>query len=501
MVNEQIESFFLSYIKENHGIISKIGHFNFGASNRIGQGGNGLVYSATIDGKCVAIKFLVTDSKKKYIRFKSEYFNTNYVKNNLISTVNMIYYDELKLTNELSIPYIVMSKYEKNLKQYRAAIDTTDINKFKALVQFLFESIKSLHDNGILHRDIKPENILIDSKSKYFLSDFGIARFDDDGFPISNKTSKGERLANIEFSAPEQIDNSFPATKATDIYSIAQVLYWFVFKTVNRGTGGKHISTVFEDADAYIYDNIIYKCINNDPLERFQSINEIENYYNHEKYERRDTDPFEDMYQFSRAIRSVIPEFYKRVYYIEDKSEMQNLFNSIFSKRYNHSIEFNSGKGNNTINSIVKLENDEFLMDSRQINIIRVWGLLTDDVYDDIILLELGKSQPYIINGKEHYYVAKIENNEIVPIDSIESGFVRYKGKVMDIHDLNIQERNTYNDYKVIVIGPFHSCSIIKKNDKFICELQSKSPIVSNDILKLKEKIHMNRSQDVSLRL
>ena len=90
--------------------------------------------------------------------------------------------------------------------------------------------------------------------------------------------NKSERLANIEFSAPEQIDNSSHVTEATDIYSLAQVLYWFIFNKVNRGTGGEYIASVFVDEDAYIYDEIIYKCINNNPEERFQSINEIETY-------------------------------------------------------------------------------------------------------------------------------------------------------------------------------------------------------------------------------
>jgi len=501
MTNQQIEALLIEHIKENNGINNCFGHFTFNTSDRIGQGGNGIVYSAKIDDNCVAIKFLITDSKKKLLRFKSEFFNTNYAKNKLKNIVNMIQYNELKLTDEISIPYIIMSKYENNLKKYRTTLDIVNIDEFKALKQFLFQSIKSLHDNGILHRDIKPENILIDSNGKYYLSDFGIAHFDDAQFPIYNNTGKGERLANIEFSAPEQIDNSFPATEATDIYSVAQVLYWFVFNKVNRGTGGEHISTAFEDEDAYILDDIIYKCINNNPKERFQSINEIESYYNNKKYESREIDVFDDMYQFSTAIRSVVPEFYNQVYYIEDKNEMEKLFNNIFSAKYNRSIEFNSGEGNNTINSIIKLENDEFLMDYRQMNIIRVWGLLTNDVYDDIILLELGKSKPYIINDKEHYGVAQINDNEIVPIKNVESGYVRYKDNVVSTQELKIQERYIYNDYKIIVLAPFHSCSIIEKNDKFICEMQSKSPIVADDIYKLNKKIHMNRSRDVMCRL
>lgn len=58
-----------------------------------------------------------------------------------------------------------------------------------------------------------------DEYGKFVLSDFGIAHFDREEFPIDNKTRKGERLANIEFSAPEQINNQYAVTKR-QIYTL-----------------------------------------------------------------------------------------------------------------------------------------------------------------------------------------------------------------------------------------------------------------------------------------
>mgnify|MGYP003410463289 CR=1 FL=1 len=75
MTNEQIESEIINYIKKNNGIKNCFGHFKFSTSDRIGQGGNGLVYVAEIESKKVAIKFLVSVSQKKKLRFKSEFFN------------------------------------------------------------------------------------------------------------------------------------------------------------------------------------------------------------------------------------------------------------------------------------------------------------------------------------------------------------------------------------------------------------------------------------------
>lgn len=501
MKKEEIEQRLIEYINSQGGIITSLGKLLFTNSARIGQGGNGLVYLATINENEVAIKFLISDLGRKHIRFKSEYFNTNYVRNELKNVVNMIHYGEFEIQNGVTIPYIIMTRYSKNLKKYRKEKSTIEEIDFLALVDFLFSTLNSIHKKGIIHRDIKPENVLVDKDEKFVLSDFGVAHYDKDDFPIDNKTKKGERLANIEFSAPEQINNQYEVTRTADIYSMAQIMYWFIFGNVNRGTGAEYISQKYDWDDAYIFDNIISKCLRNNPMERFQSIDEIIQFYKNEKNKEKKLDPFEDMYVFHNAILSVFPEFYNRAVAVTDKDVMCELFNSIFSCKYNQPIEFNTGIGNSSIHSIVKLDNNDFLMESRQLNIKKIWGLLTNDIYDDIFLLEIDEPLPYVIEGKEYYSVAVIENEQIVPYDAIASGYVRYKGKVQNVLDLDIQERYVRSNYKVIAIAPFHSCAIIEKNDIFLKKLQGVEALKSEDIYELKEKIHKNRSYDVSMRL
>lgn len=501
MNGKEIEKSFIEYINYHEGVISTFGELKFTNKNRIGQGGNGLVYLATINEKKVAIKFLISDSKEKINRFKSEYFNINYIKNDLQNIINMIHYDELEIQKGVVVPYILMSPYSKNLKKYKQDKEEIKEEDFTYLVEFLFSTLTLIHKKGIIHRDIKPENILVDEEGKFVLTDFGIAHFDKKDFPIDNKTRKGERLANIEFSAPEQISNQYKVTQASDIYSMAQIMYWYIFGGVNRGTGAQRISQKYDWENAYIYDNIISKCLRNNPRERFQSINEIIEFYNNETSKTKELDIFEDMDKFHRAVLSVVPEFYKKAYTITDKNVMDELFNSIFGCKYNQPIEFNTGKGNNTISSIIKLENNDFLMGHRQLNIKCIWGLLTDDVYDDILLLEIGESCPYTIEGKEYTAVAVIENEDILPYSAVTSGYVRYKDKVHKTTDLEVQERFIGNEYKVIAIAPYHSCTIIEKNDKFLESLQVVEMLQQDDIYNLKEKIHKNRLYDITMRL
>ena len=501
MKTEEIEQKLIEHINSQGGIVTSFGKLMFTNSNRIGQGGNGLVYRATINEKEIAVKFLISSSERKYIRFKSEYFNTNYVRNELKNVVNMIHYGEFEIQDGLVIPYIIMTHYSKNLKKYRKEKSEIKQEDFFNLVKFLFSTLNAIQKKGIIHRDIKPENILVDNEEKFVLSDFGIAHYSKKDFPIDNKTKKGERLANVEFSAPEQINNQHEITQTADIYSMAQIMYWFIFGTINRGTGAESISQKYDWDDAYIFDSIINKCLRNNPTERFQSIDEIIYFYKNKKNKKEELDPFQDMHTFHSAILSVVPEFYNQAFAITDKEVMCDLFNSIFSSRYNNPIEFNTGIGNNPVYSVIKLENDDFLMESRQLNIRKIWGLLTNDVYDDIFLLEVDKSLPYVIEGEEYQSVVVIENEEIVPYKAIASGYVRYKDKVQKISDLDIQERYMGDEYKVIAIAPFHSCAIIEKNDRFLEEMQKIESLESEDIYALKEKIHMNRSYDVYKRL
>lgn len=84
----------------------------------------------------------------------------------------------------------------------------------------LAKALKCAHDHGVTHRDVKPSNLLIDSRGKVKLADFGIARI----FGSESITSVGGVLGTAEYMAPEQVDGR-PAGPLADLYSLGGVLY------------------------------------------------------------------------------------------------------------------------------------------------------------------------------------------------------------------------------------------------------------------------------------
>ncbi len=80
-------------------------------------------------------------------------------------------------------------------------------------------ALEYAHKQGINHRDIKPSNLLLDTQGTVWVTDFGLAKADDQ----QNLTHTGDVLGTLRYMPPEAFDGK--ADVRGDIYSLGLTLY------------------------------------------------------------------------------------------------------------------------------------------------------------------------------------------------------------------------------------------------------------------------------------
>jgi len=93
-----------------------------------------------------------------------------------------------------------------------------------ALVPKICDALQYAHEEGILHRDIKPENLLLDTRGRLKIADFGIAKLLGGAKDIT-LTASGARIGTPHYMAPEQLERPQDVDQRADIYSLGVVFY------------------------------------------------------------------------------------------------------------------------------------------------------------------------------------------------------------------------------------------------------------------------------------
>ena len=82
------------------------------------------------------------------------------------------------------------------------------------------QALAQAHGAGVIHRDVKPANLLVADDGRLLLSDFGVARLEDD----SVVTRTGALLGTPAFMSPEQATGG-ELDPRSDLYSLGATLY------------------------------------------------------------------------------------------------------------------------------------------------------------------------------------------------------------------------------------------------------------------------------------
>jgi serine/threonine protein kinase len=84
------------------------------------------------------------------------------------------------------------------------------------------EALEHAHERTVVHRDIKPSNLLVDCQGKLWITDFGLARFQQN----SALTMTGDLLGTLRYMSPEQaLGLNGQVDHRADIYGLGITLY------------------------------------------------------------------------------------------------------------------------------------------------------------------------------------------------------------------------------------------------------------------------------------
>ncbi|MEO1616080.1 MAG: serine/threonine-protein kinase [Planctomycetota bacterium] len=81
------------------------------------------------------------------------------------------------------------------------------------------DALAYAHEMGVIHRDIKPSNLMMNLHGKVVVTDFGLAKLQDD----SSLTETGDLLGTLRYLPPEAIHGK--ADERGDIYGLGLTLY------------------------------------------------------------------------------------------------------------------------------------------------------------------------------------------------------------------------------------------------------------------------------------
>lgn len=457
----------IKYFKNNPKLPSLVGDFIY--KKNIGEGGNANVLLFQKNGVEFALKFLKTSSASQLSRFQDEFFCVSQLGGHANIT-KPYHFDSIVIDDERYY-FMVMKHYTNTLAGLKSICNVSDFEKSEKGIKLfiaLVKGIKYLHDNKILHRDIKPQNIFYcDENSTYVLGDLGIAKFSSDKFSREAATKKSDRMANYLYSAPEQVDSKGTVSEPADIFSLGQVMQWYLTGSAIRGTDRQTFSTSDSPDELRALDKVIDKCLKNDPNERYQSISDLILNYNEFFEQPKPKDHWTQIRVFDDVIRRSFTKI-KRLLHTKDCIEIER-----FLRRFSEICDLNKfwfmsvDGGNNQLEQLVKIDDGSWLM-SRDKE-IRIEQLIVyrnnAAIQKDFFVIVTSAQTPFsTVDNKGNKIVRNIPdevsedwaycyNDQYIEVDEVENGYYDTGSKEIEV-DCRFQYRTRELQKFAYLIAP-----------------------------------------------
>ncbi|MBL8898930.1 MAG: protein kinase [Planctomycetes bacterium] len=260
----------------------------FGAfvlSRELGRGGMGVVYEARqpeLD-RTVALKLIspaLISSEEHLRRFRREARAAARLHHSHI--VQLYEFGQQNAVPYMALQLVVGEPLSKRIEELSRREPSAPAShaECRAIARVGFEIASALayaHARGVLHRDVKPGNILIDESGTAYLSDFGLARIEDDERSLSSGI-----LGTLRYMAPECFRGSGDAS--ADLYALGATLYDWAARLRpseprerKTRTGGERVPPLRERRAGVPrdFDTIVLRAMELDPRQRFTTAAEL----------------------------------------------------------------------------------------------------------------------------------------------------------------------------------------------------------------------------------
>ncbi|MCR4782941.1 MAG: serine/threonine protein kinase [bacterium] len=253
----------------------------------LGRGGMGAVYRGqdSILRRQVAVKIILPDPESGVVSQSSvDLFLREARAAAALDHANIVRIHNIGF-DEQSSPYIVMEYVDGSSldKLIDANVpDTKTLQRRLGLFSQILEAMAYAHEQGVVHRDLKPGNVMVSKSGQVKIMDFGLALINNQ----HTRTRTGQFMGTLAYAAPEQIVNSKNTDERTDIYSLGVIL--FELLTGQRPFTGNLTEVVgkvltipapsvreFNSGVSTALSDVVARCLEKDPDDRFQSVREI----------------------------------------------------------------------------------------------------------------------------------------------------------------------------------------------------------------------------------